>query len=1041
MVMDGPDPPASRGEVLPTLDQEAGDDKTPILPAKPVLDLAGFGHYVDLQPIGSGGAGQVFRAFDPQLKRYVALKFLWIDSAEHAARFKHEAQAQARLEHDHVCKVYEVGDIAGRLFLAMQYVNGRTMREAARVMTVADRVQAMKQVAEAIQAAHKHGIIHRDLKPTNIMVERTDDGTWKPYVMDFGLARELESQTITKDVAVGTPQYMSPEQARGATVDVRTDVYGLGATLYSVLVDRPPFTGVTAPEVMLQVMRDEPTRLRRIASSIPRDLETLTMKCLEKDPSRRYQTARELAEDLGRFLDGEPILAQPPTLRYLLLKRARKHRAAVAAGTLAFVAISAAGGVAIHARNTAAERARLAQVFGQEAQEIEAVVRYAHLLPLHDTRRETAAVRARMSSIEDQLERLGPVAEGPGAYVLGRARLALGEPDAARRELERAWKAGWRTDDVACTLGQALGELYERALADAERIDNPEVQKRERARAERELRDPALQYLKQGVGSHTMPASLVEGLIAFHERRFEPALAAAIKAAEEMPWLYEAHRLQGDVHSARGSGFSNHGEYDAATRELDAAAAAYHEAQSIARSDGASYLAECRLGSRRMSTLIVRGASPEPAFHDMRQVCDAALTTSGDPNAEAELAYAWAQLSEYQQQHTQDPLPAIDQAVAVVRRVLARDPTNELALASLGFAMDCRAESEDSRGQDPRASLQAGVDAYRRAIATHPSANNLNLLAALGVRRAEYELDHGLDPEATLRDITRVLDEGVARDPDVFALHANYGLLYKIRAQYELAHGRDPHASTEIEMSHLRRSLSINPNFARLHRELGTAFALRAQHALERGEDPSADVERAIAEQRTANQVSASVPFAFRNMVEALLLRAAWQVRQHQDATATFAEAERQLDEARKMAPVDTDNEFLDAQLQLLAARAAKREALPALLERAAKGAAPAVKQNPNSTEALITLAEVRGAQAEIETGPGADARLQDGLALVARALAVNPSLARAYVLRGRLLSALATRKPGDEALRRDAEAAFARAKTLNPLLSRDLVP
>jgi tetratricopeptide (TPR) repeat protein len=432
--------------------------------------------------------------------------------------------------------------------------------------------------------------------------------------------------------------------------------------------------------------------------------------------------------------------------------------------------------------------------------------------------------------------------------------------------------------------------------------------------------------------------------------------------------------------------------------------------------------------------------TPQQPLDAMLPACQAALA-AGVPEAEGLVARGWAVLADFQMSHDQDPLPAIERAISVAQRVLKRDPTDARALGTIGYALDNRASLESSRGQDPRASIDAGAEAYRRAIALNASANELNNLVALEVLRAEYELDHGIDPEATLRAATPVLEQGLAREPDLFLLHANYGLLYKVRALYEVAHGKDPHASTEIEIEHLRRSLSINPTTPRMHREIGFAFFLRARHALERGGDPSADVERGIAEERAANQLVSNVPTAYRIIAGLLGVRAAWQIGHAEDASATLDEARRQFDQARRVDPADPETDRDEAELALVKARMTRGSALVALLERAASGAAKALQQNRNDTEALVTLADLRRTQAESDRGADARARLKDGLSLVTHALEINSSLASAHLVRSRLLAALASRSPGDETLRTDADAAFARAQLLNPLLTRDALP
>src|SRR6267378_1260153 len=190
--------------------------------------------------IGSGGMGKVYKAFDRKLMRAVALKFLRGGDAAVERKFLREAQAQARVDHPHVCRVYEVGRLADRPYIAMQYVSGKTLRDAVAELLFEEKLALMRDVAEAVHAAHQTGLVHRDIKPQNILVERGADGP-RPFINDYGLARDVQSPGETADGTVlGTPQYMAPEQANGDlhALDARTDVYGLGATLYEVLTAR-----------------------------------------------------------------------------------------------------------------------------------------------------------------------------------------------------------------------------------------------------------------------------------------------------------------------------------------------------------------------------------------------------------------------------------------------------------------------------------------------------------------------------------------------------------------------------------------------------------------------------------------------------------------------------------------------------------------------------------------------------------------------------------------------------------------------------------
>ncbi len=299
--------------------------------------------------IGAGGMGEVFKAWDPELERWVALKYLRRDDPMLVERLMREARAQARVDHPSVCTVYEVGSDDGRPYIAMEYVDGEPLDAAARGLSLEQKVLLVRKVADAVQAAHSVGLVHRDLKPANILVGDRGDGP-HPWVLDFGIARIEETPGLTMTGQVmGTPGYLSPEQARGelAAVDRRTDIFSLGVILYELLGDVRPFTGDSNVEILLRLLKDEPEPLRRRAPAVPRDLETVVMTCLEKDPDRRYPSARALADDLGRFLDGAPVEARPLGLRDRLVRRARKNPLAAAALAVAALALVALAVVAV----------------------------------------------------------------------------------------------------------------------------------------------------------------------------------------------------------------------------------------------------------------------------------------------------------------------------------------------------------------------------------------------------------------------------------------------------------------------------------------------------------------------------------------------------------------------------------------------------------------------------------------------------------------------------------------------------------------------
>jgi serine/threonine-protein kinase len=390
--------------------------------------------------LGRGGMGVVYRARHLRLNRPVALKMLLAGAyaePREKHRFQREAEAVARLRHPIVVQIYDVGDVDGRPYFTMELVDGGSLaRTLAGTPQPADQAaQLVATLAGAVQAAHACGVVHRDLKPGNVLL--TADGT--PKITDFGIARRLDGEAALSraSLAVGTPSYMSPEQARGRpdAVGPAVDVYSLGAILYELLTGRPPFRAETAAETVLQVISQEPASPSRLNAKIPRDLETVCLKCLHKEPGQRYATAAALADDLRRFGEGRPIRARPVGWAERSWRWCRRNptAAALVATAVALVGLAIGGGLWLE-RQRAERREETARQEERESQAVNAALDKAATLRHEGRWPEARAVLEAAQSLlgasapEDLLERLRQArADADMVAKLEEIRLRLSE--------------------------------------------------------------------------------------------------------------------------------------------------------------------------------------------------------------------------------------------------------------------------------------------------------------------------------------------------------------------------------------------------------------------------------------------------------------------------------------------------------------------------------------------------------------------------------------------------------------------------------------
>jgi len=935
------------------------------------------GRYEALEVVGEGGMGVVYKVFDRQLQRTVALKFLKRLEPEDTARFLQEARAQAQVEHPNVCHIFEAGEAQGHPYLVMQFVDGPTLREARESLDLRTKVEVLLQTAEALHACHRAGIVHRDVKPGNVMLQK-EDGGWHPYVMDFGVARDLDDVSRTHAHAImGTPMYLSPEQALGRAdrVDRRTDVYALGTLLYESLTGAPPFRGETPLALMRSIAEEDPVPPSRLAPEVPRDLQTIILKALEKDPVRRYDSARAFGEDLRRFLDGDPILARRPSIVYRTGKLLRKNR--LVAALLALLLLSAGYGLfsALRARS----QVRFAQQLAQEVERLDSRIFQVRSLPRHNASGELREVRAELARLQEETERQGRWAQGPARLALGRGYLALGDLEKARTQLEAARKAAPRDPDAAQALGTTLARLY---VAELEGLHGQALDERRRD-LEPTLRGPALALLREAQGPSPEGSAYAEGLLALVQGRFAEALLKAREAQARQPWFPEPWLLEAEARKEMAVGLLSTGERDEAMAQMDLEGACLAAAQDRARSAPEPLVEEAQ---RRFALLGLR--------------LDQGRATPSDR----------------------------DWALQPVRAALEVDPDSWRA-RSFSTAIHRRwATHLLGLGEDPSAELDAAASDAEKALLLRPSEAALWVNWATVLRnRAEQEMAQGRDPEPFLQRAEAGLQKSLQQPRLHDYLLDALGNIHALRAERQLATGKDPAAEVKAAADLLETASTLRRWVGHDFSE-GAAFQSLAQYQVWTGADPRPVLEAALRSHRRGLALQPSSRQARLGLATTLLDRAAADLDHGLDAAADLAEARKEIEGLLAQGPGNAEALAAGARERMLSARATRNPALARralALQKRAVAAAPGnlnlqlawgalaleaareLRQpvDPGAAVALRAAvmarpwdgwAQLLAAELLLRSGRAGEARAQAD-----RALRLNPALAREAARRG----------------------------------------
>ncbi len=907
------------------LDRLRGEDE--LDPAMPRLDRLVLGEI-----LGKGGMGIVHRAFDPRLERHVAVKVLSAadrTNPEMIARFWREARTAGSLRHPGIVGVHEVGASDGVPFVVMELVEGTSLSDHLPALSgrpASERAALLRDAARAVAHAHAHGIVHRDIKPSNIMI----DTTGRPRVLDFGLARRIDEPTTLTATGqmVGTPGYMAPEQIDRAMGEVGppSDVFAFGAILYELLTGTRAFESDSTAGLIHQVLFADPKRPVERNPSTPRDLETICLRCLDKEPKRRYRDAGALADDLDRWLAGEPIEARPTSLVTRMLRQMQRNRVQAVSGLLVGILAAAATGLWGYLRNERDAR-RIAE--SQAAASLEA------------TRKAQAAagVLVRWGSLGDALARLERIrydstlppeerrerAAAPWAEV---ARfLADTPPDGASQATARAF-AGWARV-LACHEEQGIAWLQEA------RKNQPDLPFGSALHA--------LTLLSQYLAGQIFPDAVLA--------------PGSVTVGAFPPESEELRRLRGEIDAllqeSSRAGVWGEGPAQGLRRSIEAVRALQQE--RFAEAD-AAFTAALRetLPGFRSDLLLARSKvrlflnQRNEALQDLAEVLRARPENS---QAHAGVGRVHLVAGHVQAPSDGEPRERFRMAEAAFGEAARLEPGWAEAWIGRGLARVVLAQEEAGNGGDPRPGLQAALVDLDVAVRLNPEssiAHHNRGFAHLELAGAETERDGDPLPHllASIRDET----EACRLAPDKReALHGR-GDAWLALARLKLDRGEDPCEAARHAIADLDAVLVISPDLPNAHNNRGTAWLLLGRAEELAGGNGRTGLERAIADHDAALALNPTfLPAMINRGLDRQFLAEA-EARRGGDPGPNLRLSREDLDRALENEPGRGDTRDARARtLILLAQEEIRRGTDPRpLLEAAMADLAESLRQRPD---------------------------------------------------------------------------------------------
>jgi serine/threonine-protein kinase len=766
--------------------------------------------------LGEGAFGVVVLVHDRVLDRPIALKFIHPDRRKTASLLR-EAKLLASLDHPNICKVYEVGEVEGQSYIAMPFLEGITLEEAApeilkRSNGIQELVRLVAKAAEAVWYAHARGLLHRDLKASNILILRSTGADPEPVILDLGLAASLGEE---------------PD------MDMRHDVWALGETLYTLLGGMPSSSG---PSSMVSdpTLAEARPPLSEKGVVLPKELEAILAKALDPLPERRYASALAFALDLRAFLEFRPVEAYPIGAPSRLGLWVHRNRALATSISVATTLVIGLGVTQIFRERRAAKTLAYTQRFTREAEQIESLLHQVFAMPQGDVPSFLVQVRQRMNDLEAETPRLPRGGQAALAYALGRAHLSLGELTAAKVSFDHAALLGFEGPELDYYRGMTYAQVF------LDEIQNLGDKAREAKLKELgpTLLEPASRWLRQGRSLSLGDPDLGGAFLAAMENRLDDVLILVRKSQVSHPYAWEPFLLEGWVHRFRAARDLGFGQFPLVKASLQAWETVQNRAESLGRSCASVASGRLAFVQTQQRLRMVGGHFTEVDFAEVEKAGKAVLALDPEQwkalGVLSDACYSMAELRRSQGQEQRDYLKA---AIDYAQRGIRTKPDSSWLWTLLADALDDSSKPPGLTPEERMDWVNRSIEAYRKSLELAPgrlsTANNLG--TALN-HRAELCQGQGLESIPDLQEAITVLQKAIQGSPNPF-VESNIA-----RTQMLLGIAQDvrgvPATGFEDGVATLDRVQKVSPELPNLPWVGATFYAAYAEHLFATGGDP-----------------------------------------------------------------------------------------------------------------------------------------------------------------------------------------------------------